>query len=81
MFLVNRSSQKVTNRILLEPWCPGSFTISQHPPMTGKMFLVVRIKHSQVRSLGKFGPTALNFGYYFFLLDTFLGHLVGFYCE
>ena len=31
MFLVNRGSQKVTNTMLLEPWCPGSFNISQHP--------------------------------------------------
>ena len=77
MFLVNRGSQKVTNTMLLEPWCPGSFNISQHPLWPEKKcFFVVRIKHSQVRSLGKFGPTALNFGYYFFLLDTFLGHLV-----
>ena len=42
-----------------------------HPaPLVSGRFLLrlSRIKHSQVISIGKFGPTALNFGKDFFLL-------------
>ena len=30
--------KKVINRMLLEPWCPGSLTISQHPLWPEKCF-------------------------------------------
>ena len=51
-------------------------------PRVWKLFLVVsftmtkQVRHSQVILMGKFGPTALNFGQHFFLLVTLLGHPV-----
>ena len=74
--------KKVTNGMLLEPLCTGSITSSQQPVCLEKMFTgrfllrQSRIKCSQVMSMGKFGPTALNFGQDLFLLFTFLGHPV-----
>ena len=55
--------KKGTNRMLLEPRCTGSITRSRHPLGLENVFLLSRIKRSQDISMGKFGPTALNFGY------------------
>ena len=48
-------------------------------PLVSSRFLLrlSRIKHSQVISMGKFGPTALSFGKDFFSVSYFiLGHAV-----
>ena len=67
--------------MLLEPPCTGSITSGWHHLVLESFFLVVyyrlgRIKRSQVMSMEKFSPTALNFGYDFVLLAHFLGHPV-----
>ena len=67
--------KKLTFRMLLEPRCTRSITSSQHlvqpdfdEPVSGicfsgRFFLgLSRIKRSQVKSIAKFGPVALNFG-------------------
>ena len=72
-------AKKSTNRMLLEPRCTSSITSSRHPlEMFFARFLLrlSRIKRSQDILMGQFGPTALNFCYYFYLLVLFLGHPV-----
>ena len=71
--------------MLLEPRCTGSITSSRHPlglEMFFKLFLT-KTKQDQAHPShvqGKFGPTALNFFYNFFVMVTFLGHPVQFQC-
>ena len=61
--------KKGTNRMLLDPRCTGSITSSKHPLGLNLFFFsrfLLRlswIKRSQDILMGKFGPTALNFGY------------------
>ena len=81
MFLVNRGSQKVTNTMLLEPWCPGSFNISQHPLWPEKCFWSSGSSTPKSDPWENLAPQHSILVITFFLLDTFLGHLVGFYCE
>ena len=66
--------KKGTNRMLLEPRCTSSITSSRHPlEMFFARFLLrlSRLKRSQDILMGQFGPTALNFCYYFYLLVLF----------
>ena len=63
--------------MLLEPQCTGSITSGRHPLGLGNVYFarfllrLCRIKCTQDISMGKFGPTALNFGYDFFPLVRF----------
>ena len=73
--------------VLLEPGAHFALHRLNHqwlaPLGPGKCFFgrfllrLGRIKSSQVMSMVKFGPRALNFGYDFVLLVIFLGHHVG----
>ena len=62
---------------LLEPWCSGSITCGWHPwPIKYFGWFILRlskISHSQVKSMVKFGRTALSFGYDFVLLGNCFG--------
>ena len=71
----------MTNRMLLEPRCTGLITKIRDPLCLYFFFgcfllRLCRIKCSQVMFMGKFGPTALNFGKDFSIGQFFLGHPV-----
>ena len=66
--------KKLTNRMMLEPWCTGSITSGRQPlgleNVFGRLIILrlCRIKCSPAMCLVKFSPTALNFVYDFFFL-------------
>ena len=62
VFCITGCPKKVTNRMLLEPWCSGSTTGGWHPVGLESVVLcrfllrLSRIKRSQVMSMVKFSP-------------------------
>ena len=70
-----RQVYRVSKKKVLEPRCKGSITISWHPLCLEFFFFfrsfLIKTKQDQVKSMGKFGPTALNFCYDFVLFVHF----------
>ena len=65
---------KSTDRMLLEPRCTSLITSSRHPLemfFAGFLLRLSRLKRSQDILVGQFGPTTLNFCYYFYLIVLF----------